>query len=436
MSEEEKKEFEARRKRKMAIFVHEYLHYLHNFSTLAGIYELIAQFRLTHSYRAAVGVSGRCHGDAALGGDDIQRYQAVLNWTHHLRGDYGLRWSEITHRGDVKIRVLNLENKESTIDIAGGPLAAVGVDVTFEMTSERSEPSTHRMMLGTSILTEAIAIEIDQSIQGIAPGVSCDDPMEVVPYRVARAIFEYVVGSVPDRRVLVKACLLALQSPDPGDSYREILRELAKARLAGKDIALRLEEFAVTMQTDLTHHLAEYEQMLGREFGELQEKIPYLASAIAFMRSQSVGFVALRTRSPFFELEFIRDDFTKDDLTRLIYTHSSCPMVEVGNSATDGRFRALRAPGPSEEEVQSLGMLQGFLQVGASHFRTGSLLPTESIRKEKCLMFSACRAPATTRADAPCTTTPWRTFVYPPPPEGLCWYGAGVAATRGRGDLA
>lgn len=31
---------------RLAVFIHEYVHYLHNFSTIAGIYDFIAQIRL------------------------------------------------------------------------------------------------------------------------------------------------------------------------------------------------------------------------------------------------------------------------------------------------------------------------------------------------------------------------------------------------------
>jgi hypothetical protein len=82
-----------------------------------------------------------------------------------------------------------------------------------------------------------------------------------------------------------------------------------------------------------------------------------------------------------------------------------------------------------------LGVFQGFMQMGGAHSRSLALLPTTAVREEKCLLFSACHAPIARTPDAPCTTFPWLSFVDPPPIEGLCWYGSGVAATRGRRDL-
>jgi hypothetical protein len=418
---------------KLATFVHEYLHYLHNFSTLGGLYDLIAQLRMMHVYRAAVGASGHCYGNAELTDEQVKDYQELFRWRSHLRGETRPLDREMPHSRDVNIRICDYSRETKKFQLVAGPMPGESIGITFEMSSKSSEPTNHAMQFGSTCLMEGIAWEIDHAIRGLAPEEPCGRPALAVPYKVARALFEKIVGMAPESTILVKTCLLALQSCDPGSSFCDVAEELAKASRAGKDIAARLDECEEKTKVDMVKNFPGIKAWLDRELDTLLTLAP-LVPAVSLMKEQSIAFMELRSRSPYFELEFVGKSFSQDTLMTLLEKYPSCPLVEIGHSADDGRLSIFGKPPPTEEQVQSMGTFQGFMQVGWSHFGQSSIAATEEIGKHQCLMFSACHAPFAKAAETPCKTTPWKTFVNPPPPE-LCWYAAGVAATRGRRDL-
>ena len=55
------------------MFAHEYAHFLHNFSTIAGLYDFVPHLRLMGLFVRTVDVNGTSHGTDALTEQEEQR---------------------------------------------------------------------------------------------------------------------------------------------------------------------------------------------------------------------------------------------------------------------------------------------------------------------------------------------------------------------------
>ena len=86
-----------------AIFLHEYTHYLHNFSTIAGISDFLHELRAAQFFLMTVGDDGTSEGWSDLGKSAQEDYDATQQLRGVLRGDFGLPDQAAIHRKDVRL---------------------------------------------------------------------------------------------------------------------------------------------------------------------------------------------------------------------------------------------------------------------------------------------------------------------------------------------
>jgi hypothetical protein len=102
---------------RLCLFAHEYAHYLHNFSTIAGLYDFIAQLRFDRLFIRTVDSSGQANGMLVLDETERAEFGTLMKWRRHLRGDIGFPFDETYHRRDVKIRVIAADRVQGVIEL-------------------------------------------------------------------------------------------------------------------------------------------------------------------------------------------------------------------------------------------------------------------------------------------------------------------------------
>ena len=78
--------------------------------------------------------------------------------------------------------------------------------------------------------------------------------------------------------------------------------------------------------------------------------------------------------------------------------------------------------------VDSIAGYQTMMDFAQAHASTG-FGPTSTLEPRKCPFAPSCSLPTRVTTAEICEQTPWRTFDADSP--ALCWYGAGVAVSRG-----
>lgn len=413
-----------------ATFVHEYLHYLHNFSTAAGIYDLVTQFKIARLFRETVGASGTSVGSAALKEDKQRQLAALLRWRQHLVGDKRPAGHLHVHRREVKIRFVAVKREWNQYMVDGAAVNGEDVRVQIEISSQSADPDLAEMELGVICLTEAIAWEVDQAVLGKPLEDSEPEFNLAVPYRVVRAVLEHFFGEAPKGTDVIKVSLLALQSSDPGASLIDLASQIAHLKSLGHDLDVAIGHCTSTMTSELGSKLDPFlNQMLIPELRAFEE-IASIKIAAELLRSSASAYVSKRVSEPFFETSFLENGYNKQALFALMGSIPPCPIIETADCA---RSANLYTFGLDAATVQSLGVFQGFMQFMAIHTSRTGFIETPGSVGAKCAFFSVCEAGFPETQPDICTTAPWRSFSERTA-AGPCWYALGVASARGRVD--
>lgn len=120
---------------RFGVFLHEYAHFLHNFSTVAGIYEFVSQVRLLKLFMHTVGASGRSHGSSALNAGEQQELAAVTEWHRHLAGDMKQPYSALHRRSDTLLSVRDIRQAQRSIHLGARDVLLGQVEVKLAVNS-------------------------------------------------------------------------------------------------------------------------------------------------------------------------------------------------------------------------------------------------------------------------------------------------------------
>jgi len=423
------------RRRKLGTFVHEYFHYLHNVSSLSGIYDLISQLRMARLFRETVDKTGKSYGSSVLPDEKQKEYVQLCNWNLHLRGGAKLSIETRRHIGNVKIKVLNVSRGTEYLSFQDPPIAAEDVTLTVEISSDSYPTGVGVMKFGTSCITEAIAWEADHVVEGADRDAPVSEAVSAVPYQVARAVLEYMLQAQVSAETVMRTSLLSLQSADPGIEFIEIANRLIGKSESEQELQFEIDKIAAGQMREMIAALDRVKAMLYTELTAF-ERIRPLGAAIIYLRDRCTEYIELRCSKPFLELDFLVGPLDFGKIVSLLESHPSCPVVQQDTRPTKGSFMVFGRPPPSQELIVSLGAFQGFMDFFSAHMLRSSAADTAVVRPRPCPFFSACGAPRALADSDVCRSKPWDSFLDSPGEEGLCWYAGGVIGSMGRPPIA
>jgi len=419
----------------LAVFVHEYLHYLHNFSTVSGFVDFLTWVRLARLFTHTVGLDGKSRGSDVLSEAQRRELRQLRLWQRSLNGD--IRPAEPMFAGvaDNRLRMVAVEQRALNIDLPGDPLNVPDVELKIGLVDG---PEETVVRFGMIALLEGLALEVDRVVAGGPAGVPGPlDDVPAFPYRLARKVLRHMSGQEFPTEIFIRVSLLALCSAAPAQRFLEIATQLAGAsEVTIKDIVAKIEE-------------ADRSKRNGAIDAVLTHDLPTVIGCFAGRGKISVGaelfnrnfrfYLVKRQSEPFFDLDAFLPTINPDQLSKLLQTSPPCPLLqkEVAN-ADDERtpvfwFGEFEAGLDANQAEEGLGTLQGFLTFMATHVRGDIFEPTDRLPLRGCRYFACCGAPFRDEHPDLCMTRPWSSF--DPQTNAHCWYGSGVAAARGRTDL-
>lgn len=149
--------------RRLAVFVHEYAHYLHNFSTVTGVYGFVTSMRRLRLFAHTVPKEGRSEGSQVLEPDELLEYQGTQQLRGHMAGDLkidaGIKRE--AKRGfevlgwDFETREVSLVSQELELKRVKVRLRAGSLDASLES----------EFWLGAHVLSESLAWEMERGVR-------------------------------------------------------------------------------------------------------------------------------------------------------------------------------------------------------------------------------------------------------------------------------
>lgn len=413
--------------RRFALFAHEYLHYLHNYSTVAGICEFVCHLKLARLLITASTDDGQCLGSAALTQEELRDYAQLIQWQLHLRGDCRLSMAADVHGNTFALHVVNVQRTPFEITVQGQALIPERAEVTARIESSLAEPVTERFQLGYWVITEGIAHAMEKMIVAAAGRSTADleASTPTFPYKVSERVIQARTGLVPTAEQALKIGLLALQSGDCGASFIEIVDELSKAPHAIDDT---LHQLAAKTQVHLSDNLAPlFEKMVNPECSGFSSR-PVLHEAIAHVRDLCQRYLTERGHDVFFEVPLGRMDPNDiESIKCFLDRFPSCTIQHFGRQRNDLFY--VGADERSDRELQVMGAYQGFGYYMWAHLRIAGLVPTRSLGRLTCCFHGSCDVPFARTNSHVCQNTAWQAFDRHG--TNQCWFAAGVGHARG-----
>lgn len=420
---------------RLAVFLHEYLHFTHNYSTVVGLYDFFVQLRLARLYCSTVDKVGTSHGEHVLSPDARAEASNVLEWRRHLRGTIGRDAMGALRQAKSHPPFLRAQHSSSKLTIGPQTIEVHGVIAVFDTSRLGAGPASIEVLLGGEVLMEGCAVEAECLLYERS-GASADDVRKQVPpypYLTARAIFEGIAGFIPTSGFLCRVCVLALQSTDPGDAFVQ-LAEACKSAGPRADEARLVAGFVSNsrgiFQEAVQHILKD---SLQREVEPLATRGP-AGRGLRRMAEWANDLLSRRLEDEFFELAPVEATPDLAPLVAMLRSLPTCPVVQEIDASADSQellyFSETEVP---PELTQEIGAAQALFHLTDAHIVTGRFSETSLALSRACPFFKACRAPLAISEPAICERRPWESF-NPTTAEG-CWYGVGVACSRGRSDL-
>lgn len=411
----------------LGFFFHEYVHFLHNTSTVSGIAAFINTVELWRCFRATIGADGASTGSSALSADKMQHLRTLLSYLAATR-----RNNEPPSRliqNPVSIQ-LNSCNVRPIVQSGSEVLASVLV-CQGNIASDRNQTETVEVSIGTLELMESAAWLLEKRVVRAVDNTAQIVPVPIFPYEVAVALGEYLAPGINEDGLL--ACVLAaLQSSDAPAAFPEILKIASEAATQGDDpVAVLRKSVGAALKQDAGTLEAQF-HALEMEFNGNG----IMAVAIRQIVAAARAAFQMREKDPFFELAMIADVTSGASVQHILQRIQSCALKQEEAGAFDQlqrdvliSFQPISAANGRDPE-DGLRTIHAIFDYVSRHLSQHGFVETPAARRSPCPFYTCCNLQLRTDEPNLCRSEPWLSASWPNwGPDGKCWYGTAVSIT-------
>jgi len=409
----------------MSYFFHEWIHYLHNVSTVHGMSAYSSFIGLWNAFRHTTGELGLGQGRFITSSAEELKTRAYLDviWSTRRPADKPLF-------GEPSVDMCRIVSCKPAGNFNGIPDY---LDVSVEVTNKLGDVVTYPKVIGPTEIVESVAYLLESHflVRGFNHPPSST---RVFPYHTLTLLARHIAPELDDKTVLMCG-LASLQSTFPTDAVIQFLKVCHEFRKKGEDAIEWL-----TVET--VQQLSLNEPALRAGLKQIHDMFPVpggveraVKETVAFMEKN----LDLRLDNPFFELDFVEHIREAGPgnfgqlMNRLVLTHGicSCRQERAGfddEIVRDDLFNFAVAASDDRLTDARLAMLAS-VDFLISHLQAdGSFRATADLQNRKCPFFSSCRE--STRRDhaTDCATQPWKSVHTRP--ANPCSYAQGVLHFR------
>lgn len=407
--------------------VHEYIHYIHEVSTLIGSFCLSISASLRSIFSFSLDQDK--NSSKALGYQkSIPKYHTILHKKYEetletLNGDAIIfNNNSVTKISEISYikKYLNVEDEEQIVsqEIEIPELKLVVYD-------NKKFTSDVKVKIGRFFIYEGIAYELDRVYNRIRRNANkIEDYAKGTEYTLLRNLAQHICPKIKTKEFLTFA-VLSLNTTACGKTFMEYLE-----KLKGKN-QQEIEENIRAFKSDMSHDL--FTKL--EDFKEMQNQLkdsylgrPYLDKAIEFIVEQNIKLYELRIKNPCFEI----DNIYSGNLTQLRNDVSICDYMFTFKDRDEYLRDYFGSVLPVDNEVSlSLKVLATHDHYFMSHNRysTSEIENATKNNKYRCPIYTSCSHHIRQTSPQICNKRPWRSYEMEAV-ERLCVYGAGVLAFK------
>jgi hypothetical protein len=410
----------------LGFFFHEWLHYLHNVSTVQGLSAFANQVGHWQNFRFTIGAEGLSQGSASLS-PEMQAY--VRQNMAYLVASRSPKRNHLPGQIEPsRVRITAAAPVSTPIGETNASMTTIRCDAVIAQKDGYQQPIS--LEIGTHEILEGLAVLFETELVRRRGGTVAPTPL--APYRLLELLAKHVA---PDLSLFdVTLCALgALQWSDAPGELLSMLAHGQQAHVDGASPTRALLDKALSL-------LSATAKWREKTLADLEARFPVDDSLSRAVKQTVANFrmnFAARAQNPFFEWELVhevaQDPSRMDDVIR---RHGACAVIQRRPGDADAIDRDLMfdiVTGPADP---LLGF--GWRKMHAS-FRFLTLHCTESGfaatrdlqlgERTKCPFYTACSYGVRKAHPEICAREPWKTLDVGDV-NGACWYHAAVAVMR------
>ncbi|OEZ54246.1 hypothetical protein JAB5_11020 [Janthinobacterium sp. HH103] len=406
----------------ISYFFHEWIHYIHNISTLHGIGAFVALAELWSAFRYTTDSLGRSTGKIEHEKPELFRIRDLIEIQKAARKSMAVRLPRDTVPESITI-------KSFVSEAAGEDGGITHLSISVFISNKHGDQTIGTIVLGPEEIIESVAYQLEKRfLERLAKEKSKET--SIVPYHVLTIFSRYFAPSLSDDDILMCG-LASLQSTSPVSDLMQILKECeAIDPIADK----RMKYLSDRVIEQILTHEPEYLAWLDR----LDSMFSY-SKSMGLAVNETVSYMRrnleIRKVSPFFELDFIENMYSagadgfKALMDELMTRHGMCAGKQEHPGFEDEVGRDVlfdfAVVGKNPDLNIARRIMQASFDYVSRHLTPdGSILPTTEARKGHCPFYTSCIVSTRIDKESDCRTQPWRSLNSDT--DKLCWYGEGV----------
>lgn len=404
-------------------FVHEWMHFLQNTSTVHGITAFAHAVVLWTNIRWATDNNGLCAGSASIKQTDHENIQKQFKHRYYARSP----------KENSAIRSVALENiKFLSCDTVKVPIdddpLYMFTELVCDVAINGADPV--KVSIGSHEIMESAAYMLEEKFLAAFGEKPLEARMD--PYQMVRGLAATIAPDLPSDLVL-KCAIYSLQDRDPAAALFSILMKVRTQGVAFQDIEDTLVSQA-REKLNAYHPEVEKTLQMAEGFFPLDEP---LARAVKRTTAHMRTNYSLRIEDPFFEFDILQGIVTNQGaaIERAIEKYGVGVMVQERFGDPDGFQKDLMYDfrvGGNDEEALCTGrrmMHASFAYIFSFFKRKPDRL--EQPTQWECPFYTSCGEDFRRDNQQTCKNTPWVTKALPA--EKLCFFGRAII---GLGDPA
>jgi hypothetical protein len=415
--------------RDFATFFHEWIHYLHNVSTIHGLSAFANLVHLWTEFRATIGEDGLSRGSSSLSPEAqlrVRQKVALLGGIRFAKGSPLPTWAT---QEQVSITASHTRWDPIPEHVA----MTWTIVCSGRVTNAAGESTGCTLTIGAHEVVESVAYMLESLIARRMGATIEDAP--VAPYCLLRLLGEYVSPLLDEQELLVCG-LISLQGTNPAEGLVATLRIAEAKKRAGGDVLHFLE---TQQRAVLVAGAGEVESWLS----EIDAAFPVdepMGRAVRETVQAIRRNMEKRRHSPFFELSVVDRIFRNNSaMNEILKEYGACTILQERLGSVDTPLRdfiyEFAVGTGADPEVGRGRRIMHFAfrfvrmhLTGAGDFRATSEVTEASANR--CPAYTACELKPRTESPDTCMTKPWLNATR----ENLnsCWFADAVCRVAPR----
>lgn len=409
----------------LAVFMHEYMHYIHNVSTLIGVSALINTLEFWRLFRCTFDENGFSLGSTHLDATAQDCLKLISEILAAGRGNYKPQFNNVLKPASLKI--LNATPEKFIISKQGTQLTKYVCQA--QVLDQGGNAENCQIEIGIPEIMEAAAWLLEcRLLSKLVPDTDLM-PVDVLPYKAVSALADHLYPGIKQEAVLA-AILASLQSSDPVDALQQVLNVACGEDDSDQDVTTKIHQVALKIVTDNEAALLSLLSEIKAEFSTQN----IMSTGIDAILARAHEALAIRRRLPLFEIALI-DALANGDLSfeQWMKEYPSCAVIQQNAGANDvlkrdtlASFLPLNEDDSDPED--GLRVVHAIFDFVGRHSKNGEFIPTAELEAKPCPFFTCCDLDVRKHQSDICRNSPWGSVGQYD--GGNCWYGAAVAITR------